>query len=189
MTVAFIPTSDTPKKDQLKQIIETIALSKGKSVTTTSGLETNFYFDMRPLGLHSESAFLVGELMAEKLLELEFDSFGGMESGAIPITAAICANWGGEKEGRGFFVRKKQRDHGKNKQIEGSFQPGDTVVMIEDVATTGGSIIKAADVVREMGGNVIEALVIVDRLQGAREHLAEAGIQLHSLFTKDDFDV
>lgn len=189
MTVALKQNSTQEKREKLRKIIENVALSTGEAVTTTSGLSTSFYFDMRPLGLHGDSAALVGELMAEKLNELQFDSFGGMESGAIPITAAIAASWAYKKEARGFFVRKKEREHGKGKRIEGNFKSGDTVVMIEDVATTGGSIIKAADAIREMGGNVIEAIVIVDRMQGAEEHLAEAGIKLHSLFKRDEFEV
>lgn len=185
-------TTIDEKRERLHGLIERHALIQagyGEAIPLTSGQTSLFYFDMRPLGLRPDSAPLIGDLMSEKVKELGLDTVGGMESGAIPITAAICARWPFEEELNGFFVRKKPRDHGTGKRIEGNFKEGAKVCMIEDVCTTGGSTLKAAEVVREAGGNVAHALVIVDRGQEAKEMLAEHGITLHSLFTVEDFGV
>jgi orotate phosphoribosyltransferase len=107
--------------------------------------------------------------------------------GAVPITAAVCAKSFPSCPLRGFFVRKEVKEHGTQSLIEGQFDKGARVVILEDVTTTGGSTLHAATTIREAGGQVTKAITVIDRLEGARENLAAEGIALIALFTSDDF--
>ena len=87
---------------------------------------------------------------------------------------------------RGFTVRKEAKQHGTGKLIEGPFQPGDKVVIVEDVITTGGSALKAVEAVRNAGGEILGVLALVDRQEGGREALEAAGLRVLALATAAD---
>jgi orotate phosphoribosyltransferase len=120
------------------------------------------------------------------------DYVGGIEMGAVPVTAAMAAISDVQgKPVRTFFVRKAVKDHGTRQLVEGltdgeSLQ-GKKVLVTEDVVTTAGSVLQAVEAVRAAGGVVTDALVIVDRQEGGAENLAQHGVTLHSVFVGDDF--
>ncbi|MCA9264938.1 MAG: orotate phosphoribosyltransferase, partial [Planctomycetales bacterium] len=90
---------------------------------------------------------------------------------------------------RGFIVRKEAKEHGKGRVVEGPVQPGERVMIVEDVVTTGGSSLKAIAHCQEFGLNVVGVLAIIDRLEGGAQAFADAGYQLRTLFTVRDFGI
>ncbi len=120
------------------------------------------------------------------------DAVGGLTLGADPISYAIAHASALEAEAgtgsmvRSFTVRKEAKQHGTGKLIEGPFQTGDKVVVVEDVITTGGSALKAVEAVRAAGGQILGVLALVDREEGGREALEAAGLKVISLVTATD---
>jgi orotate phosphoribosyltransferase len=178
----------TDKKSRLRDIIAEKSLLKG-TFTLASGKPSGFFFDMKKTMFDPEGASLVGEMIYELIAgESDFEAIGGLELGAVPIAVAVAMTSAGTKRPiDAFFVRKEVKDHGTAKLIDGNFTPGSTVIVLEDVTTTGGSAMKAVKAVREQGGRVAKIVTIVDRLEGARENLQKEGLELVSLFTNDDF--
>lgn len=177
--------------DQLKSIIRARSFSEGEAKVLASGRSSNFYFNMKmtmsqPQGLH-----LIADLMLDLLYQDAPDYVGGLEMGAVPIVNAIAMrSFQRERNIPIFWVRKKPKEHGTQQLIEGEELDalrGKSAVMVEDVTTTGGSVLKAIEIVREAGMNVSTVITIVDRMEGAQEHLAAGGVVLKSLFTRDDF--
>ncbi len=155
-----------------------------------SGKTSQYYVDCRIVLAHPHSRHLVAQLAYIHLKNLEFTLIGGLEIGAIPLATSI-SDFGytadPQREWRTFVVRKQPKDHGLGKLIEGSLQPGETAVVVDDVLTTGGSIIKATESARSQGLNVTHGLVIVNRSDEEGMHnLADKGIQLLSLLTLED---
>ncbi len=107
--------------------------------------------------------------------------------GAVRIAVAVAMKSWPTRPLNAFFVRKEAKDHGTKQLIDGNFQPGSTVIVLEDVTTTGGSAMKAIKAIREQGGTVNKIVTIVDRLEGARDNLRKEGIELVALFTNEDF--
>ena len=155
-----------------------------------SGLSSPFYVDCRSLMAHPRSRHFVANLAYDALRPVELDCLGGLEIGAISIATSISdfafaaqppRTW------RTFVVRKQAKDHGLGKLIEGSFQPGDRAVVVDDVLTSGGSLLKAVAAARGAGLVVTHALVIVDRKeQDGRRKVEAEGLTLVSLLTIDD---
>ena len=120
--------------------------------------------------------------------DLDFQAIGGLEVGAIPMAAAALTAY--HRAGRhleGFFVRKQAKGHGSKDRLEGQVQPGDKVVVIDDVLTTGGSVVQAIEAVEAVGGTVVRVVCICDRLQGAAAALAK--YDYRPLFTVRDFGI
>ncbi len=163
---------------------------QGKGFTLASGLTSPFYVDCRSLMAHPGSRRLVANLACEALKPVELDCLGGLEIGAISIATSISdfafaaqpkRTW------KTFVVRKQAKDHGLGKLIEGSFLPGDRAVIVDDVLTSGGSLLKAVAAARGAGLIVTHALVIVDRKeQEGRKKVEAEGLTLLSLLTIDD---
>jgi len=114
------------------------------------------------------------------------DAFGGMATGAIPIVSVLASRSFICKPIPGFFVRTALKGHGANTLIEGCLEPGMRAVVIEDVTTTGDSVLRAVHAVREFGAYVSEVITVIDRLEGAAENLRQHGITLTSLLTRED---
>jgi len=155
-----------------------------------SGATSPFYVDCRVLMAHPGPRRLVAQLAFDRLHRVEFESIGGLEIGAIAIAATI-SDYGfsarPSREWRTFVVRKQPKDHGLGKLIEGAARAGDRAVIVDDVLTSGGSLIKAATAAREAGLKVEHALVIVDRKeQEGRKRVEDQGLTLLSLLTIDD---
>ncbi|MBM4125474.1 MAG: orotate phosphoribosyltransferase [Nitrospira sp.] len=155
-----------------------------------SGATSPFYVDCRVLMAHPGPRHLVAQLAFEQLKSLSLDCIGGLEIGAIAIATAIADEAyraGPRQEWRTFVVRKQPKDHGLGKLIEGAVQPGDRAVIVDDVLTSGGSIIKAVTAARDAGLTVDYTVVIVDRKEHEGRAKVEAqGLTLFSLLTIDD---
>jgi len=160
-----------------------------REVTLSSGKKSNFYFDGKMTTTNPYGAWLVGKLVFEAIRNLSPDGVGGMSIGADPITTAvtIVSHLEGEPI-TGFLVRKEPKKHGKRLSIEGGYglKEGSRVVMVEDVVTTGSSTLKAIEKAEEAGFEVIKVISIVDRQEGGREAIEEAGYSFDALFTKSD---
>ncbi len=172
---------------RLRQLISEKALSSGGSYELASGKTSSFFFNMKPVIFWPEGSRLIADAILDVLESEHVDYVGGLESGAIPIAAIVVERSLERKPISGFFVRKSPKEHGVRKLIEGNLKPGSKVILVEDVTTTGGSVLRAVKAVRELGCTVTKIVTVVDRLEGAEENLSEHGIQLVALFTRDDF--
>lgn len=181
----------TASRARLADIIRTRSFGRGE-IKLASGRTSNFYFNLKPTMLDAEGAALLAELTLEALADDRIDYVGGLEMGAVPIAGAIAQlSFLKGRPIQAFFVRKKPKEHGARLSVEG-LAPGETlqgkrIVVVEDVTTTGGSAIKAAEAVKESGGEIAFVLTIVDREEGAAETFGEAGIPFRSLFRASEF--
>lgn len=182
---------DAERRELLELILD-LSFERRK-VTLASGKESNFYLDLRRTLMHPRGVHLAGRLALSKLMQggTFVDAVGGMAVGAVPFVTAVLAAAGEDDGSRltGFFVRKETKKHGLGRQIEGNFEPGQTVALLEDTTTTGGSTLDAVDLVEQAGGKVARVLCIVDRGEGALEAFAERGLTLEALFTRADLPV
>ncbi|MGE9268584.1 MAG: orotate phosphoribosyltransferase [Verrucomicrobiales bacterium] len=181
-------------KDELKAMLLEKSVRTGE-FTLASGKTSDLYVDCRVTAMDCVGARLVGEVgwaaAQEKMAEIggDFAAIGGMTMGADPISLMIgteSARSGAEKPLQVFTVRKEPKGHGRGKQIEGNFQEGDRIIVVDDVITTGGSTLKAIEAIQAAGGEVAFALVLVDREEGGRAAIEDAGIPVVSLFTRSD---
>jgi orotate phosphoribosyltransferase len=178
----------TPKvRDKLFALLKEKAFRRGR-VTLASGRESDFYFDMKPAMLDPDGAALMSELILQQIQYVTADCIGGLEMGAVPLIAPVAMR--SPDFGRrlpGFFVRKAVKDHGTKKRVDGVDIAGKTVVILEDVTTTGASAMDAVKAVTEAGAKVALVLSILDRGEGAAELYAKAGIPFMSLFRAEEF--
>ena len=178
----------SPVIRELIGLVETKALKRG-TFRLASGREASFYLDAKQVVLDAHGAMLVGRAILERLRSLGPlpAAVGGMSIGADPITSAVITMAGVEGLPlKGFMVRKEPKDHGTKKYVEGPVEPGQRVVIVEDVTTTGGSSLLAIDRVHEFGLVVDRVVTVIDRLAGAKDAFAARGIPLESLVTIRD---
>jgi orotate phosphoribosyltransferase len=181
-------TNASPVIRELIGLVETKALKRG-TFRLASGREASFYLDAKQVVLDAHGAMLVGRAILERLRSLGPlpAAVGGMSIGADPITSAVITMAGVEGLPlKGFMVRKEPKDHGTKKYVEGPVEPGQRVVIVEDVTTTGGSSLLAIDRVHEFGLVVERVVTVIDRLAGAKDAFAARGIPLESLVTIRD---
>lgn len=173
--------------EKLGQLIHQLAVTRG-DFTLASGAKASFYLDCRKLTLHPEGLVQVAAGMVQLLQQQPLPTaVGGMAIGADPITAGIIHHAGlADLPLQGFIVRKEAKGHGTGRQVEGPVQSGQSVVIVEDVVTSGGSSLKAIQAVRDFGLEVKRVLAIVDRQAGGREAFEKEGIQFDPLFTLTD---
>ncbi len=135
----------------------------------TSGRESEYYINVKKLSTNPEALRIIARLMAEKAktLGIEFDRVAGPELGAVPIATALALETGKPL----VIVRKKPKGHGTGSQIEGEVKPGDRILLVEDVTTTGGSVLRAAEVLENAGAEIAAISVVVDREEGAGERI------------------
>ncbi len=176
-------------RDALQRLIQDKALKLG-DFTLASGKKASYYLDCRQVTLDAQGARLVGEGMLEVLSGDLPELVGGMAIGADPITAAILTLAGVRGLPlRGVMVRKEAKAHGTGRLVEGPFRASESIAIVEDVVTTGGSSLTAIERCEEVGLKVQRVLAIVDRLEGGREAFAARGYELTSLFTIRDFGI
>lgn len=184
--------SPAADRARLIEIVKARSFESGREVKLASGRTSTFYFNMKPTMLHAEGALLVANLILDQLEDVPAKWIGGLEMGAVPIAAAVAAvSPLRNRPISAFFVRKQPKEHGTRSLVEG-LAPGESlkgakVVVVEDVTTTGGSAIKAAEAVRAEGGEVVRVITIVDRLEGAAEAFQAAGLSFSPVLTLDDF--
>ena len=176
----------TPR-ERLRQLFRERALQFG-DFTLASGKKSSYYVNSKKVLFHAEAISLLGDELYEATKDLDFEAIGGLEVGAIPMAAAALTAF--HLNGRsleGFFVRKQVKEHGAKERLEGLVKAGDSVVVIDDVLTTGGSVLQAIEVVEAAGAKVVRVVCICDRLQGAAEALAK--YDFRPLFTVRDFGI
>lgn len=152
-----------------------------------SGIMSPYYVDCRIILAHPRPRYLVAQLAYQILKEYAFTLIGGLEIGAIPLATCI-SDYGytadPQREWKTFVVRKQAKDHGLGKLIEGHIQPGEHALIVDDVLTTGGSILKAAEAARQQQLTVTHSLVVVDRSDDqGKATLSPQGIRLLPLLT------
>lgn len=176
-------------RETLLTLIKKEALSH-QTIKLSSGRESSYYIDCRLVTLNPVGSLAIAEILFDMLKDDEIDAFGGPTLGADPICGSLAAL--SQQKGKptpSFIVRKEPKAHGKGKWIEGPLKTGSRVAIFDDVATSGGSLLKAIKAVGEMGCKVARVIVLVDREEGAKEKLAEEGHRLEAIFTKEDLGV
>ncbi|MBN2141162.1 MAG: orotate phosphoribosyltransferase [Desulfovibrionaceae bacterium] len=177
-----------PRKKSLARLLMRLSYVRGE-VTLTSGRSSDYYFDCKQTALNPEGGYLIGSVFLDMLKGRGFKGVGGVTLGADPLVAAVVVLSHIEKAPLpGFIVRKKPKGHGTNQYLEGlkNFHPGDRVAMLEDVVTSGGTLLTACQRVREAGLEVGAVLCVLDRQEGGGERLAAAGLSLEPIFYRQE---
>lgn len=175
---------------RLKQLILDRAVSYGET-QLSSGLSSSFYIDGKQVTLDPEGALLFAEHFLASNPPDSYDAVGGPTIGADPMAGAVSAL----SQARGtpkpaFIVRKAAKTHGKMKRIEGPLANGSRVIVVEDVITTGGSVLEAIDALEtDKGCKIVKIVCLVDREQGAREAFAARGYEFAPVFTAGELGI
>ncbi|MGD9497907.1 MAG: orotate phosphoribosyltransferase [Armatimonadota bacterium] len=185
------PASDVVAlRARLRDLLVERAVKYGHFVLA-SGQTSHYYVDKTQITLMGEGLYCLARVILDQLEGLDVQAVGGMTVGADPIAGAVAAL--GVCHGRqldAFIVRKERKDRGTQQRVEGPLPHGARVVVLEDVITTGGSALAAiAAVEEERDAEVLQVLAMVDRLQGGREAVVEAGYDFTALFTVQDLGV
>ena len=192
MSATHLTDSDfATTQKHLIELIEQRALKRG-SFTLASGRTASFYLDAKQVVLDAQGSMLVGRAILQRLQALGElpDAIGGMSIGADPITSAAVTMAGvAGLPLKGFMVRKEPKGHGLQRYVEGPVEPGQRVVIVEDVTTTGGSSLLAIDRAIEFGLQVERVVTVIDRLAGAAAAFAARGIPLEPLVTIRDLGI
>jgi orotate phosphoribosyltransferase len=179
-------------RQHLIDIIRRRSLRTDREFTLASGRKSSVYINLKPTMLDPDGARLIGAALAERAAALGADFVGGLEMGAVPLaTAAAAMSAVAGRPVRAIFVRKQPKGHGTESLVEGLAEgedlKGKTVVVVEDVTTTGGSSLKAVAALRDTGARVEHVVTVVDREEGAAQAFADAGVTLHALYRKSEF--
>ena len=181
-------------RTELSDLLRTKSVFHG-DFTLSSGARSNYYLDCRLTTLDPKGAWLVGQTMhalirkEQAARNARLDAVGGLTMGADPIGLAVgmFSYWAKETAPlQVFSVRKAPKGHGQTRLIEGNFRKGDTVVVLDDVVTSGASTIAAINAVVKEGGTVAFVAVLVDRQEGGREKIETLGHAVDSLFKRDE---
>lgn len=185
-----------PHWSRLVDLVRELAFidgGKDDAFTLASGRKSRWFFDTKPVMMHPEASHIIGELLNIRMDELGANFVGGLELGAVPLTAIAVSMSPKDSKRRGFMVRKEPKGRGGRKTnnppgIEGSsLSAGGKIVIVEDVTTTGGSAIKAVERIHNDTDCVVIAVIsIVDREEGAVDAFAAAGIHFESLMDRSD---
>jgi orotate phosphoribosyltransferase len=184
------PAEASLARGRLFELLRTRAFER-KRVTLASGRESDFFIDCKQAILSAEGHALVGEVMLEALAQLPAcHAVAGVELGGCPLASAVALTSflrGAPIDA--VYVRKDAKDHGSKRLLEGNgrLSRGATVVLLEDVVTTGGSTLKASAKLRDAGYSVGGVVALVDRLEGGREAIEASGVALVGLYTRADF--
>jgi orotate phosphoribosyltransferase len=181
--------TNTSDKARLVELIKELAVVHGR-VTLSSGLEADYYVDLRRATLHHKAAPLIGKVMLELITKAGYGdvaAVGGLTMGADPVATALlhqAANQGVALDA--FVVRKQAKAHGMGRQVEGPSVAGKRVVVLEDTSTTGGSPLTAAEALVAAGAEVVAVATVVDRDTGARQAIEAAGYPYLTAITLSD---
>lgn len=174
----------------LSDIVRARSFAKGDFLLS-SGRRSPLYFNMKPTMMDPQGALLSARAFLRRAIAAKAEFMGGLEMGAVPVISAVAAV--SQVDGvplRTFFVRKQRKEHGAGLLIEGVAETDlaqKRVVVADDVATTGGSILQAVDAARAAGAQVETAVCLLDREEGAAEMLERHGVRLESVFRASAF--
>jgi len=184
----------TDAEQQLLEILKKRSFRRaepGKMFQLVSGEMSEYFIDGKMTAVSSEGAGLIGEVIYDRTKDAGLDAIGGLQVGAVPLTAAAVISY--QHHGRpieGFWVREEIKSHGTQKLIEGGLRKGMRVAVVDDVFTKGGSALKAVEAVRAFGCEVVLVLGLVDRLRGAKELFLRNGItDYRTVFTIRNFGI
>lgn len=170
-------------KEQLAKRIAEVALLRGE-FTLRSGRKSNYYLDKYRFETQPDVLAELGRLFATHVSS-GVDRIAGAELGAVALAAATAMACG-----KPFvIVRNQKKDYGTSKQVEGVLNPGETVMIVEDIMTTGGQVIEAAKSLEQAGARIDRIVGVIDRLEGARQNIENAGYVFESLFTTKDLGI
>lgn len=177
------------ERERLRQLLQAEAVKVGDFILS-SGKRANYYIDCRLVTLSAEGAHLTGQVMLRSLGDPLPDAVAGMSVAADPVVTAVAiASFTADTPLAALIVRSQAKEHGTGKQVEGPLRPGMRVAILEDTVTTGGSVLRAAEAVKEAGGVVTGIWTLVDRLQGGAAAIAAAGYAYGHVFTIEDLGV
>ena len=168
---------------QLIERISEAALLRGE-FTLRSGRKSKYYLDKYLFETQPDILAELGKRFAEHVDD-SVDRLAGAELGGIPLVAATSMATGKPS----ILIRNQKKDYGTAKQLEGKFEKGDRVVIVEDIATTGGQVLEAAKLLTSLGVTVVKIVAVIDRQEGARENIEGAGFVFASLLTKGDLGI
>lgn len=179
-------------RERLSRILRKRSYRRG-TFRLTSGRQSDFYIDGKQTTLSAEGAYLCGKLLFERIVgsHKKIAAVGGMTLGADPLVAAVAVvSFLEGKPLPGFIIRKEPKGHGTGSWIEGkgNIPKGSAVALVEDVVTTGGTLLKAVERTEAEGYRVAQILAVVDREEGGRDALARAGYELEPIFTRSDIE-
>ncbi len=160
-----------------------------RRIKLSSGKISNYYIDVRRVSLTGEGIYLISHLIWDLIKNEKVTAIGGPTLGADPIIGGVCfLAYKNRKKLKGFIVRKTPKKYGERKLIEGAtLSSKDRVVLIDDVATTGSSLLKAIEILKRENVRVVKIIVVVDRKEGARQLFSNLDYPFLALFTRDDF--
>jgi orotate phosphoribosyltransferase len=170
-------------KHQLAQRIADVSLLRGE-FTLRSGRKSNYYLDKYRFETQPDVLAALGKLFAEHVSP-HVDRIAGAELGAVPLAAATAIASGKPC----VFIRNQKKDYGTAKLVEGVLNPGETVLIVEDVMTTGGQVLESCKVLTDLGVKIDRIVGVIDRMEGARENIERAGYVFESLFTTRDLGI
>ncbi len=173
----------TDNKSKLIELLKNNNVIKFGKFTLSSGKESDYYVDMKKAITEPEILECVAHLITEEIKDDNINKIAGPALGAVPIATATSLI----SKKPMLMIRKEKKSYGTSKQIEGKLLENDNVVIVEDVTTTGGSLLKAIKVIEENGGNITQAFVIVDREEGAQETFEENNVEFKPLLTISEF--
>src|SRR5947209_20626781 len=171
-------------REQLIRRISDVALLRGE-FTLRSGRKSSYYLDKYRFETQPDVLVELGKLFAQKVAAVGVDRIAGPELGAVALAAAASM-----ASGKPFvIVRNQKKGYGGDKLIEGVLNRGDTVLIVEDILTTGGQVLEAAKALQAMGANVAGICGVIDRMEGARQNIESAGFKFDALFTSKDLGI
>ena len=177
----------TSDRECLRDIIAEKSFREG-IFTLSSGRKSNVFFDLKPTMLDPKGLNLIADHVLEKLHDCDAEYIGGLLIGAAPILLSVVQkSYYTPRPLKGFWVRKEQKAHGMQQLIDGDPGNGNKVIIVDDVTTTGDSVLTAVNTMKDRGCNIVCILTIVDRCEGAKERLRELGYDLIYIFNRYDF--
>ena len=170
-------------RQQLAARIAEVSLLRGEFILR-SGRKSNYYLDKYRFETQPDVLLELGKLFAQKVTA-KVDRIAGAELGAVPLAAATAIACG-----KPFvIVRNQKKDYGTGKLVEGVLNAGETVIIVEDVLTTGGQVLEAAKSLKDAGAKIDRIVAVIDRMEGARQNIESAGYVFESLFTTVDLGI
>jgi orotate phosphoribosyltransferase len=170
-------------REQLAKRIAEVSLLRGE-FTLRSGRKSNYYLDKYRFETQPDVLIELGKMFAAKVTA-KVDRIAGAELGAVPLAAAAAMASGKPC----LFIRNQKKEYGTSKQLEGVLNAGETVLIVEDVLTTGGQVIEAAQTLKDAGAKIDRIVAVIDRMEGARENIEKAGYTFEALFTTVDLGI
>ena len=175
-------------RENLLALLKKLSFEK-RSVVLSSGKTSDFFIDCKKTLLTAEGHALVARVLLPRVALTSARAVAGVELGGCPLASAVAM---ASSEGAALdalYVRKARKEHGSQKRIEGGdrLAPGAEIVLLEDVVTTGGSTLQAAEALRESGFRLVLVIALVDRLEGGADAIAAAGLPFDAIYTRRDF--